>query len=197
MARLLWSMVAAGMLLWLMRDLGLRPGASLLAVALAMWNPYRNEIWTSLTLGEGVAMPFALLGLVCAVRASRSTRAWPWDVVGSLGVLAALGCKNTFAAVVPAQMLLRMTAGGLGPWAGWKHHGRRACLLALVLLLPIGHYLYFKFHWHPGQYPLQGGSWVILGKMLRAVAGAVSFDFMGVGLALALLAVVLPEKRSR
>ena len=34
-----------------------------------MWNPYRNEIWTSLTLSEGVAMPYALAGL-CWARAN-------------------------------------------------------------------------------------------------------------------------------
>src|SRR5262249_37919453 len=106
-ARLLWSMLAAGMLLWLLRELGIRAVSAMLATALAFWNPYRSEIWTSVTLSEGVGMPYALLALVCAIRATRSSRPWVWDAIGVLAVLAALGCKVTFAAVVPAQVLLR------------------------------------------------------------------------------------------
>src|SRR5262249_10516064 len=70
--RLIWTGLAAGMLLWLFRTLGLHPVAALLAGALAMWNPYRNEIWTSLTLSEGVAMPYALFALVAARKAATS-----------------------------------------------------------------------------------------------------------------------------
>src|SRR5262249_18018083 len=103
LGRLAWMVLAAGVLLWLLRARGIRGGAAVFTAAVAMWNPYRNEIWTSLTLSEGVAMPYALLGLVCAVRAARSPRPWKWDIAGAICVLAALGCKNTFAALVPAQ----------------------------------------------------------------------------------------------
>src|SRR5262249_11377150 len=91
-ARLAWTALSAAALLWLLRELKIHPTAAVLSAALAMWNPYRNEIWTSLTLAEGVAMPYAVLALVCAVRASRSPRPWPWDVAGFLCVVAALGC---------------------------------------------------------------------------------------------------------
>lgn len=152
LARLLWLGLATAMLLWLMREPGIRPLAGLLAAAAAMWNPYRNEIWTSLSLAEGVAMLYALLALVCAVRAARSPWPWPWDLVGVLCVLVALGCKNTFIALIPAQVLLRVAPAG-GDWVrGWRQHGRRAGLMALTALLPIGHFIYFKLHWHPGQY---------------------------------------------
>ena len=63
LARLLWVGLAAGMMLWLMRELRIHPVAALCAAAVVMWNPYRNEIWTSLSLAEGVAMPYALLAL--------------------------------------------------------------------------------------------------------------------------------------
>ena len=86
--------LAAGMMLWLMRELRIHPIAAFLATAVALWNPYRNEIWTSLSLAEGVAMPYALLALVCAVRAARSSRSWVWDLVGVACVLTALGCKS-------------------------------------------------------------------------------------------------------
>src|SRR5262245_53401275 len=144
LARLLWTALSATAFLWLLRELGIGRAGSIAAVALAMWNPYRNEIWTSLTLSEGVAMPYALVALVCAVRACRSRHAWRWDLGGALCVLAALGCKNTFAALVPAQMLLRMTGGGLGLREGWRQHGRRACFLALTLMLPVVHYIVFR-----------------------------------------------------
>src|SRR5438105_631598 len=116
LARLLWTAAAAAMLLALLRELRVRPAAALLTAALAFWNPYRNEVWTSLTLSEGVAMPYAYAGLWCAARAGRARRAWPWDLAAALGVLAALGCKNVFAALVPVQMYLRMYADG----AAWR-----------------------------------------------------------------------------
>src|SRR5262245_60875742 len=187
--RLGWSMFATGMLLALMRELRLRAWPSMLAAALAMWNPYRNEIWTSLTLSEGVAMPYALAGLWCAARANRSGRAWPWDLASMLGVLAALGCKNTFAALVPAQLYLRMYADGATWREGVRRHGMRAAFLALTLALPVGHYAYFRLHWHPGQYPPTSVTAAQLGRMLSALGGAMSWDFMGVGFIATILVI--------
>jgi hypothetical protein len=191
LARLLWTALAAGMLLWLLLELRIRPAPALVTAALAMWNPYRNEIWTSLTLSEGVAMPYALLGLVCALRAARSSRAWAWDVAGTLSVLAALGCKNTFAALVPAQILLRLDPDGRSLREGWRRHGRRACLLGLTLLLPVVHFIVFKLNWRPGQYETGGLSWAQLGRMLRVIRGAIGADFVGPGLVLAAVAVLV------
>ena len=57
LARLLWAAAAAASCLALLVTLRIRPGAAVFATALAMWNPWRNEIWRSLTLSEGVAMP--------------------------------------------------------------------------------------------------------------------------------------------
>ena len=127
-ARLVWSMLATGMLLALMRELRLGAVPSLLAAALAMWNPYRNEIWTSLTLSEGVAMPYALGGLVvCRPGESRSDARGRGTWRRCSACLAALGCKNTFAAIVPAQLYLRMYADG-GSWREGRataRHSRR------------------------------------------------------------------------
>jgi hypothetical protein len=192
--RLLWAAFAAGVLLWLLHELGIRPGAAVLATALAIWEPYRGEIWTSLTLSEGVAMPYALLALVCAVRAARSPRPWKWDLAGSLGLLAALGCKNTFAALVPAQLLLRLLADGRAPRAAWRPHGRRACLLTLPLLMPVVHFILFKLSWHPGQYTT-GVSAAQVGRMLRTVGGALAPAFVGPGLALSALVVAVSRWR--
>lgn len=189
LARLLWAALAAGAMLWLLRELRLRPMAAVAVTALALWCPYRSEIWTSLTLSEGVAMPYALLGLVCAVRAGRSPRPWPWDLAGMLCVLAALGCKNTFAALVPAQILLRLAPDGEPLREAWRLRGGRSLLLATTLLLPVGHFIVFKLQWRPGQYET-GTAWLAqLNGMTRAMLGAVSIDLMGAGLALALLAV--------
>src|SRR5262249_46574565 len=106
--RLVWCGFAAAMLLWLFAALRITLRAALVAGALSLWNPHRTAIGPSLTLAEGVAMPYALLALVCARRAARSSHPLVWDVAGVAGVLAALGCKNTFAALVPAQMFLRV-----------------------------------------------------------------------------------------
>ncbi len=189
--RIAWAMLAVGAFLWLLRELGVRPVAALACGALAAWAPYRNEIWLSLTLSEAVAMPFALFALVCAIRARGSSRAWAWDLAGALAVLAALGCKNTFAALIPAQVALRVLEPGLSAWEGWRRHRWRALLLTLTMLLPLGHFLYFKLHWQAGQYATQPPTVLFALRYLRSLVGGVSIDFMGAGVALALLAVLL------
>jgi hypothetical protein len=193
-ARVVWSALAAAALLWLLRELRIRPGAAILTAAIALWNPFRSEIWTSLTLAEGVAMPYALVALACAVRGVRSPRPWKWDLAGALCVLAALGCKNTFAALVPAQMVLRVLADGLPLREAVRRHGRSACLLMLPLLMPVIHFIVYKLNWHPGQYTMSP-SLAQLQRMLGAIAGAVSLDFLGPGLALAALALVVARFR--
>ena len=187
-ARLLWCALAAGMLLWLLVELRLPRLAALLATAVAMWNPYRNEIWTSLTLAEGVAMPYAIFALVCARRALLGRRPWAWDLAGAVAVLLALGCKNTFAALVPAQIVLRFASDGLSLREGWQRHGRRALLLGLTLLAPAIHYVYFKLNWHPGQYAPPGSSLAQLNRLLGGLKGGIALDFLGAGLGLAWLA---------
>jgi hypothetical protein len=188
MARLGWCALAAGMLLWLMRELGARPAPALFAAAVAMWNPYRNEIWTSLTLSEGVAMPYALGALVCACRAARSPRPWPWDLAGALCVLVALGCKNTFAVLVPVQVFLRLTAGGDTLRDGLRRHGVSAALVSLTLLMPVAHFVYFKLNWRPGQYHLHGVEPGQAGRIVSSLAGALSLDFLTAGLVAAVVA---------
>jgi hypothetical protein len=193
-ARVVWSALAAGAFLWLLRELRIRPGAAILTAAIALWNPFRSEIWTSLTLAEGVAMPYALVALVCAVRGARSRRPWKWDLAGGLCVLAALGCKNNYTVLVPAQMLLRVLADGLPLREAVRRHGRRACLLMLPLLMPVIHFIVYKLNWHPGQYTMSP-SLAQVQRMLGALAGAVSVDFVGPGLALAGLALAIARFR--
>jgi hypothetical protein len=194
--RLAWCALAAGTFLWLLRELGVHPVAALFAGALAMWNPYRNEIWTSLTLAEGVAMPYALFALVAARRAARSARPLPWEVASALCVLIALGCKNTFAALVPAQVALRMWPEGLTLREAWNRNGRRSMALGVTLLMPTIHFVYFKLHWHPGQYETHGPSAAQLGRIASSLKGAVSLDFTGAGVVLALAAVWLARTRA-
>jgi hypothetical protein len=189
LARLAWNALSAGMLLWFLRELGARPGAALFAAALATGSAYRSEIWTSLTLSEGVAMPYALGTLICAVRAARSDRPWRWDVAGLLCAVAAIGCKNTFAALVPAQVALRLLASGQPLREAWRQHGRRALLLASVVVLPATHYVVFRLNWHPGQYTPGQPTWAQFGRMLNALSGASNLSFAGAGLGLAVLAV--------
>jgi hypothetical protein len=189
-ARLVWCGLAAGMLLWLFRELKLHPVAAFAAAAAAVWNPYRGEIWTSLTLAEGVAMPYALLGLVAARKAAHSDRPWAWDLLAVFGVVMALGCKNVFAALVPAQVALRVWPDGVPFREAWRRHGRRALWLTAPLLLPAAHFVYFKLNWHPGQYETAGPSLTQAGRILSGWSGALGADFLAVGLVLALVVVV-------
>src|SRR5205823_11240854 len=113
-------------------------------------------------------------------------------VASALGVLAALGCKNVFAALVPVQMYLRVY-GERSPRCA-RVAASRAGWLALTLLLPIGHYIYYRLNWHAGQYPPGGPTLGQLGRMLRALPGAMSVDFLSVGLALALVAILVAKR---
>ena len=193
LARLCWCALAAGMFLWLMHELRLSRWASLLAAALAMWNPFRNEIWTSLTLAEGVAMPYALLALVAALRAGRADGRWSrfgWEITALIACLVALGCKNVFVALVPVQIALRLCPEGWNPRENWRQHGWRSCVLALPIVPFAIHFVYFKLNWHPGQYQPPGPSLAQLARYLNALKGAISLDFLGLGLATALCALV-------
>lgn len=185
--RLLWCALAAGVLLWLLRELRVPAPAALFATAAALWNPYRSEIWTSLTLSEAVAMPYALFALVAARKAACANRPVWWDVAGMSAALVALGCKNTFAAIVPAQVALRMLSDDLSLREAWRKHGFRALALAGTLALPVAHFIYFKLNWHPGQYRPPGPSIAQFGRVLSALKGGMGLDFLGAGTVLALL----------
>jgi hypothetical protein len=183
LARWMFCWASAGLLLWLMKELGLPAPAALLAGAVAMWNPYRSEIWTSLTLAEGIAMPYALFSLIAARRAAVATRKWPWEAAAMAAVLVALGCKNTFAALVPVQLYLRISQDGVPFRTALRAHGLRAAVLVLPLALPIAHFIYFKLNWRPGNYTPHSPTWGQGFRMLNAYKGALGLDFVGVGLA--------------
>jgi hypothetical protein len=183
--RLVWCALAAGMLLWLLRELRIPAPAALGAAAAAVWNPYRSEIWTSLTLAEAVAMPYVLFALVAARKGAFAARPLWWDIAGMTAVLVALGCKNTFAAIIPAQVALRMLSDDLGLREAWRKHGFRALALAVTFALPAAHFVYFKLNWHPGQYQPSGPSVAQLGRVLTALKGGMGHDFLGAGIALA------------
>lgn len=192
--RWLWCALTTGIFLWFLRELRVSVFAAIATSALAIWNPFRGEIWTSLTLAEGVAMPYAVLGLVAVVRAAKTESrraAWGWDAIALLSVLCALGCKNTFVALVPAQIILRLCPAGCAWREGWRRHRFRIFLPTLMIVPVITHYVWFKLHWHPGQYVTTGPSWAGLVRYLSGLKGALSVDFLAVGLILSAAAVTL------
>ncbi len=192
--RLVWCGLAGAMLLWLMRELRLHPVAAVLAAAAAMWNPYRNDIWTSLTLAEGVAMPYALFALVAARKAATAERrAWVWDAAAVLGLLLALGCKNTFVALIPPMILLRTWTGGVG----LRGKVLTAAVYAAPVLLAVGHLLYVKAHPGPCHYDTPGPSWRQAGQFASWLKGAAGLDFLGVGVVLVLGYVFVAASRRR
>ncbi|MFO0804545.1 MAG: hypothetical protein U0791_15645 [Gemmataceae bacterium] len=193
--RFLWCGLAATMLLWLFRELKVQPVAALLAGAVAMWNPFRNEIWTSLTLAEGVAMPYAIFALIAARKASASPSPLKWELASMFAVLVALGCKNTFAALVPAQMLLRLWSEGAPFREAVRSNWRRTAMLGLTLILPAAHFIYFKNHWHPGQYETQPVSLAQFTRILNLLKGTIGLEFLGAGIVLS--AVCLWKNRQR
>lgn len=192
--RLIWMVLAVAAFLWLLRELDFGPGVAACTAALAFWSPAPNEVWHSLTLSEGVAMPYAFGTLICAVRGARSRRhAWAWDVAGMACTLAALGCKNTFAAIIPAQVLLRLAPDGQPLARAIRDRGRRAAVLALPLLLPMVHYVVFRLGWHPGQYESGLPSGTQLRRMLHTVGAGFSLPFIAPALVVG-LAVLAAER---
>ena len=196
--RLAWCGLAAGGFLWLLRELRVSPAATLLAGAAAMWNPYRNEIWTSLTLAEGVAMPYAMLALVAARKAAfgpTSGRAGRWDFTALAAWVVCLGCKNVFVALLPAMLAFRMLPDGVSWRDAWRRHRAVAALYLVPLALPAAHFVYFKLNRHPGQYETPGPSLAQLGRIASWMKGAASVDFLGLGTLLVLAGVVAGRTR--
>jgi hypothetical protein len=181
--RLGWCGLSAGLLLWFLHELRTPPVAAVLVGAAAMWNPYRNEIWTSLTLAEGVAMPYALLALVAARKAAGAVRPWRWDAVAIGGLMLALGCKNVFIALIPPMLLLRAWGGGWRTGGWW-----RPLLYAAPAVLPLAHFVYFKLHPRPCHYETPGPSWEQATQIVLWLKGAAGVDFLAVGGVLAAVA---------
>jgi len=184
--RLVWCGVAAGCLLWLLRELRVRPVAALVVAAAAMWNPSRNDIWTSLTLAEGVAMPYALLALIASRKASSSPRPWRWDGLALVSLLLALGCKNVYVALLPAMLFLRLLPDGVTFRDGWRANRARAAIYLLPMLLPIAHFVYIKLHPQPCHYGTPGPTWEQAGRFLSWFKGAAGLDYLGAGMAIVL-----------
>jgi hypothetical protein len=194
LGRLAWAVLATGTLLWLLCELGFAMPAVLGTTALALWNPFRNEIWLGLGLTEAFAMPYALLALVGAVRASRSPRRWPWDLLSVACLVAALGIKNTFAAVVPAAVLLRLTGNGLSLREGWRRHWLGATAVGLTLLVPLAHFLVLQLSPQDHTYKVHF-TWLQVPRYLRALASAANWQYVVLGLLLPLLALGIARRK--
>ena len=188
-ARFFWCALAGAAFLALARGLNLPPVAAGVAALSAIANPYRNEIWTSLTLAEGVAMPYCLLALLCA-RAAAGRRLGMLDALGLACFLAALGCKNTYAALTPALVALRCLPDGVAWKSAIRVNAPRAAVYLAPLLLPAIHFVYFKLNWKPGQYETPGPSVAQFAKMLDWLKGAAGADFLAAGVVIMTAAVV-------
>jgi len=61
----------------------------------------------------------------------------------------------------------------------------------LMPLIPFAiHFVYFKLNWHPGQYLPPGPSWTQFVRYLNGLKGAISLDFVGVGIVLSVVALI-------
>jgi hypothetical protein len=187
--RLAGCFLTSFLLLCFLRELGVSFWPAVLTGAVAMWAPYRNEIWLGLGLSEAIGAPFALLGLLCALWARRSRHPWCWDLSGWLALALAIGVKNTFAAVVPAAVFLRL-AGTDPAWReGWRLHGRHALLLASALLLPVIHLVAYKLDPSPKVYGLSSFHIIDVLARFRSVCQGIGIDWIGLGIVTALVAV--------
>jgi hypothetical protein len=143
--RLLLCALSACAFLLLLTELGVGRLASLCAVALACWSGYRSEIWRQFGMPEALGMPYALLSLWCAVRASRPNASIGWDIGSSALFLGALGIKNTYVALAPALLWLRFTGAGVAPWLLVWRSWPRALFYVIPALLPVLQFVSLKF----------------------------------------------------
>jgi len=192
--RFAWTVLATGTLLWLLSEFGFGVGVSVLTTVLSIWNPYRAEVWMSLTHCEGIAMPIAMAGLVCAFRASRSQHAWSWDVAAMVCAMMAVGCKNVFAVVIPAQMFLRVCHPELSLWAGVKQFGWRALLLSLVVAFPVAHFVCYRLTMNANRYDMAWDA-AQLPRLLNGFLGGMNKDFLGPALIAALVVIAFAYVR--
>ena len=192
--RFAWSILAAASLMWFLYELRLHPQAILLAAALSMWNPYRGEIWIGLGLTEAFAMPYALVALAAALRAARSPRAIGWDALAIVCLVAALAVKNTFAALIPAIVYMRLVGGGLSLRDGLRKHFWTAGVYALTLIYPVTHFILFKLNPSVSSYST-GFDPNQLPRFLKSLTGGMSRDVMAPGLIAIFAAIVIARRR--
>jgi hypothetical protein len=153
-----WCAASAFPMILLMLELKVALLPAFAATAFALWNSHRIEIWLNLASPEALAMPFALLALICAARASRNSRPTWLDAAGICCILLALGCKNTFIAVLPAQAFLRVVNANESVIEGLRKRGATGALLCTPAIWPIIHLYHLQTNWHPGQYTVPGPS---------------------------------------
>jgi hypothetical protein len=185
-----WSIVAAASMLMLMRELRIGLLAALFTTALVMWNFRSGSIWTRIAYSENIGFPFTCLALIAAVRAGRSKRPIGWDLCGFLCALIALGTKNTFAAIVPAQLLLRAAPEGVDLFRGISKHRLALLFLGSALLLPVVHIVLFSATPHgPASYVMGFPTWRGVRVILNGYMQATSLPFLAPALAIAVAAL--------
>jgi len=189
---LIIALLSVAAFAWWLRELRIPWPAVLLVTALGFWNPVRSEIWIGLAQSEAYAMPYAMLAMICAIRAARHSRSWGWDLLGIVCLLLAMGVKNTFAVMVPVTLFLRATAGGLPLREGLRRHWFVLLAMSATLALPVTHFILFKLNPQPLEYktawaPLQ------LPRMVRSVAHAAGLEYVALGLLFAVLACRVPR----
>jgi hypothetical protein len=184
--------VSAFLFLVLLLDLRVPRYAGALAVAIGLLAPIRSEIWYRLAFLEALAMPMVLLAFIAARKASRAERPFLWDVIGSLSILSAILTKNVFVAALPAQVMLRIWPDTRPIDEGVRAHWRPALALSLIAAVPIGHLIYFKYAVEAhSPYKVGVPSIKATHSMVRAVLSRASgYEFIGLGLAIALVGVV-------
>ena len=138
-----WCMLASLGMLTLLRELRIDPLAAFAATAIAMLSTFRNDMWMAFGLTEAIAMPFAMLSPICALSAGRS-HSLGWDILRLLSTLLRVETKNVFAAVIPAQVFLRVAAAEQGTLAqALRRRWLAAAIWSLPPLLPIIHLIFF------------------------------------------------------
>lgn len=155
MERLICCAIAAFCFLLLLREFNINPIASTLVATLACWSTARSEIWLYHGMPEAYGMPYALITLCCAVRASRNGASIYWDVGATVFFLLCLGVKNTYVALLPALLWFRTIGGSISPTEAIAKTGFRLLFYLMPAALPFLHFILLKLYPLPTHFQTQ------------------------------------------
>jgi len=192
LARLGLAFLTAWLMMIFFNQMGCSNLPSAVASSILMLTPYRGEIWLSLGLTEAFFLPYCMLSLISTIRASQSHKLTIWDMVSWVSATAAIACKNTSVAIIPALLLLRAWPVG-ALFQPWNVRGP-LCFLASPAVFFIAHLIAFKLDTTPKEYStsLPG-----LGHFLawaRALSRASALEFIGPGLLIIVFSIFFARR---
>ena len=193
LARFGMAFLTAWLLMIFFNQMGYSNFPSAIAGSMLMLTPYRGEIWLSLGLTEAFFLPYCILSLISAIKASQSQTISIWDMAAWVWATLAIACKNTSVAVIPALLLLRAWPIGAS-LTPWNVRGP-LCFLASPAIFFIAHLIAFKLDPTPKEYSTSLPGFGHFLAWARALSRASALEFIGPGLLIVLSSIFFGSRQ--